>query len=256
MDAPLLPFSDGCIFGRLICREKRFFTAFAHNGETLWAHTNNSGAMLGLLRPGLPVFVSPARKPGRKLPFTLELISPTPPPPGSGPFHPLSASPWDSPWVGVNTLTPNRLLRAAFEKGHLPFAEGYTRFAAEVKYGDSRLDALLTGPGLPPLWIECKNVSLVEDNVAAFPDAETARGRKHLRALAELAAAGARAALFYCIQRTDTACFAPADYIDPAYAALFHTALRRGVEVYPFTATAGPGGYGLGRILPVLSENG
>jgi sugar fermentation stimulation protein A len=254
MNAPLLALPQGCLYGRLIRREKRFSIAFAHKGKTLWAHTNNSGAMLGLLRPGLPVLVSPAAGRERKLPFTLELVSLDPPPPGGDPFHPLPASPPDAGWAGVNTLVPNRLLRAAFESGRLPFAGGYTRFSAEAAHGNSRLDALLTGPGMPPFWVECKNVTLVEDGVAAFPDAVTARGQKHLRLMAELAGTGARAAFFYCVQRADAACFAPADYIDPDYAALFHDALGRGVEVYPFVAPAGPGGYDLKRLLPVLPD--
>ncbi|MDR2055050.1 MAG: DNA/RNA nuclease SfsA [Desulfovibrio sp.] len=249
MSAPLVPLPEGCLHGRLIRREKRFSIAFAHKGETLWAHTNNSGGMLGLLRPGLPVLVSPAKGRERKLPFTLELVSLEPP--GGGPFHPLPAAPPDGGWAGVNTLIPNRLLRAAFEQGRLPFAGGYTRFAAEAAYKNSRIDALLAGPGMPPLWVECKNVTLVEDGAAAFPDAVTARGQKHLRVMAELVKTGARAAFFYCIQRADAACFAPADYIDPDYAALFHDALGKGVEVYPFIVSAGPKGYDLGRLLPV-----
>ena len=231
LHAPLVALPEGCLYGRLIRREKRFFVAFVHKGETLWAHTNNSGSMLGLLRPGLPVLVSPAAGRKRKLPFTLELVSLEPPPPGGDPFHPLPAVPPDDGWAGVNTLIPNRLLRAAFESGRLPFAKGYTRFTAEAAYKSSRLDALLTGPEMPPLWVECKNVTLVEGGAAAFPDAVTARGQKHLRLMAELAQPGARAAFFYCIQRADAACFAPADYIDPDYAALFYDALDKGVEV-------------------------
>ncbi|MDR3358499.1 MAG: DNA/RNA nuclease SfsA [Desulfovibrio sp.] len=252
-DAPLLPLPEGCLYGRLIRREKRFLIAFAHKGQTLWAHTNNSGGMLGLARPGLPVLVSPAPGRKRKLPFTLELVSLNgPEAPAGDPFYPLPADPPGGGWAGVNTLTPNRLLRAAFENGRLPFAGGYTRLTAEAAYKNARLDALLTGPGMPPLWVECKNVTLVEDGAAAFPDAVTARGQKHLRLMAELVRTGARAVFFYCVQRADAACFAPADYIDPDYAALFYAALDKGVEVYPFIAPAGPKGCGLGRLLPVL----
>jgi sugar fermentation stimulation protein A len=248
--APLLPLPAGCLYGRLIKREKRFSIAFAHQEKTLWAHTNNSGSMLGLLRPGRAILVSPAAGAGRKLPFTLEIVCLASLPLDKAPFCPAPVLS-SADWVGVNTLTPNRLLRAAFETGRLPFAKGYTQLAAEVKFEDSRLDALLTGPALPPLWIECKNVTLVEDNTAAFPDAATTRGQKHLQALTRLAATGARAALFYCVQRTDAACFAPADYIDPTYAFFFREALAGGVEVYPFVVPASPGGYDLGQLLPV-----
>lgn len=38
------------------------------------AHTNNTGSMIGLLRPGAPVLLSPAQNPERKLRWTLELV--------------------------------------------------------------------------------------------------------------------------------------------------------------------------------------
>ncbi|MDR1242634.1 MAG: DNA/RNA nuclease SfsA [Deltaproteobacteria bacterium] len=239
----LLPFPPACVSGTLIRRIKRFCVEFEADGKLLRAHTNNSGSMLGLTRPGLPVLVSRAAGPHRKLPYTLELIN-------------------SGAWVGVNTLTPNRLLKAAFARGLLPWAEGYTKFTPEAKRGQSRLDALLTGPRLPPLWVECKNVTLVEDGgVAAFPDAVTLRGQKHLAEMTRIVKNGERAAFFYCIQRGDALCFGPADYIDPAYAELFRQSLAAGVEVYPYKATlalnlenssGSAGGIGLGEILPLV----
>ena len=253
----------GCIVGRFLKREKRFFAWFEHNGETLVAHTNNSGSMLGFLREGFPVLVSPAASPERKLKYTLELVNnatllapggfvdPVEAVAGQGQEQARDAIPGYG-WVGVNTLTPNRLLKAAFYAGALPFAAGYTQFRAEAKCGDSRIDALLTGPDMPPLWVECKNVTLVEDGVAAFPDAPTTRGQKHLQTLIELVKKGDRAAFFYCVQRADAQCFAPADYVDPAYAALFYASLQQGVEARPFTVSATPAGIALGAPLPVV----
>jgi sugar fermentation stimulation protein A len=34
-----------------------------------WVHCNNSGSMLGLLRPGAEVVISPAPRAGRRLPI-------------------------------------------------------------------------------------------------------------------------------------------------------------------------------------------
>ncbi len=237
MQRILLPFPAGCIEGRLIARVKRFTVYLEAGGERLSAHSNNPGSMLGLVRPGTPVFVSPAPGVGRKLPYTLELVGL----PGVS-----------SGWVGVNTLTPNRLLRAAFTAGLLPWAAGYTDLRPEAKRGLSRLDALLTGPGLPPLWVECKNVTLVEDGAAAFPDAVSERGQKHLREMMDIVAHGERAAFFYAVQRPDAGCFGPADYVDPAYAALYHQALAAGVEVRPHVVPASPAGIGFGPILPLV----
>jgi sugar fermentation stimulation protein A len=205
------------------------------------AHTNNSGAMLGLVREGLSVWLSPASGPGRASAYTLEMIR-------------LPALPEDF-WVGVNTLTPNRLLRAAFEARLLPWAAGYTVFRPETRRGSSRLDALLTGPDLPPLWVECKNVTLVEDDTAAFPDAVSLRGRKHLEEMTAIAASGERAAFFYCVQRPDGRCFGPADYVDAAYAGLYFQALEAGVEVYPYRVLLSLRGIGLGALLPLAGPS-
>jgi sugar fermentation stimulation protein A len=240
---PLLPFPHGCIRGTLIRREKRFLMHCRGPSGPFLAHTNNSGAMSGLIRPGNPALVSPAPGDRRKLPWTLELVG-------------LRSWREDGPilWVGVNTLTPNRLLRAAFSAGRLPWAEGYTELRAEVGRGRCRLDALLTGPGLPRLWVECKNVTLVEDEVAAFPDAVSERARKHAEEAGDIRASGERVAFFYCVQRPDARCFAPADYIDPVYADLFYAGRALGVECHAHRGIVDETGIDLGEELPLVRQ--
>lgn len=228
MNQPLLPFPPGCVIAHLVRREKRFFVHVLLEGRPETAHTNNTGSMLGLLRPGQPVLLSPASNPNRKLRWTLEMI--------------WCGTPELGYWVGVNTAVPNRLLEAAFYAGRLPWAAGYTSFKREQKRGESRLDGLMEGPGKPRLWVECKNVTLVEDDVALFPDAVSERGLKHLKELGSIVAEGERAAMFYCIQRSDGHCFAPADMIDPGYAREFVQARSHGVEIYPHQTHLSPRG--------------
>ena len=147
------------------------------------------------------------------------------------------------------------MIEAAFLARRLGFAKGYTAIRREVRRGESRLDALLTGPSLPPLWVECKNVTLVEDGMACFPDAATVRGQKHLRELMDIVSSGERGAMFYLVQRPDGRCFGPAAFIDPAYAALFWQALRAGVEIYPYEGCLTEAGIGLGRLLPLAKPD-
>jgi len=237
-----LPFPAPCRRAALVGRYKRF-TVRARAldgpdaGRELMAHTNNTGAMLGLLRPGAAALLSPAANPARKLPYTLEALA----------LDPVR----ERDWVGVNTLTPNRMLYAAWQARALPEAAGYDRFKKEAVTGDSRLDARLDGPD-GALWVECKNVTLVEDDVALFPDAETERGRKHLRELMRLKASGARVALFFLVQRPDGRCFGPADVVDPEYARLFYEALSVGVEAWPYVARVDETGITLGERLQVV----
>lgn len=235
----LIPLPAGCVQGIFLRRVKRFSVEIRLGKESVWAHCNNSGSMLGLLRPGSPVIISPAKSPCRKLPWTLERI-------------------WTGEaggsWITVNTLVPNRLLKAAFEHGLLDFAAGYDAIRMEAVKGESRLDALLTGPDKPALWVECKNVTLVEDGVAAFPDAESKRACKHLQELMGIRALGARAAMFYCIQRTDGQCFAPAGYIDHKYESLFYKAMEAGVEMYPYLVQHTMAGISLGGVLKIRQQ--
>jgi sugar fermentation stimulation protein A len=230
----LLPFPEGCVTGRLLRREKRFTVHVDLGGNTVAAHTNNSGSMLGLTRPGSEVLLSPAPGAHRKLAWTLELVR-------------LFGF-----WVGVNTATPNRLLAAAHAAGRLPETRGYPSYRPERRVGDSRLDALLEGPA-GALWVEAKNVTMVEDGVALFPDAPTERGRKHLLELIALARQGVRVACFFLVQRPDASCFGPAGVIDPDYARLFRQALAAGVEAWPYQATVSERGIGLGPRLPITS---
>lgn len=220
-----------------VAREKRFLVHVLLDGRPVTVHTNNSGSMLGLLRPGMDVFISPAASPGRKLPYTLELVRPA------------------DEWIGVNTLTPNRLLKAAWEAAVLPELAGYTQFRAETKWGNSRFDGLYTGPD-GEFWVEAKNVTMVEDDVACFPDAVTERGQKHLQELMELAETGARVGVFLAIQRSDGHCFGPADFIDPRFAELFWQAANKGVEFMPYVIEASPAGIAISHRLPLTSRPG
>ena len=111
----LLRFPEHCRTARFLRREKRFRVEIELDGGRLWVHTNNSGSMLGLLRPGMEVFVSPAANPARKLPYTLELVRPS------------------DAWIGVNTLTPNRMLKKVWEHGLIDELRHYGAYRAEAK---------------------------------------------------------------------------------------------------------------------------
>ncbi len=239
MDASnLIAYPEGCRVATFIRRYKRFTVEALLDGEVVGVHTNNTGSMLGLLREGCDVLISPALNPARKLKWTLEMTR------NSG------------VWVGVNTSIPNKMIEKAFYAGVLPELEGYTHIKREAKVGNSRLDALLTDETgkLPDLWVECKNVTLVEDEVACFPDAQTARGRKHLEELMSLAGSGAAVAMFFFIQRADGQCFGPADFIDQEYADLFYEAIDSKVAMWPYVASLSLKGVGISHRLKVVNR--
>lgn len=220
--------------GRLIRRYKRFLTEVElDDGSRVTAHCNNSGTLLTCLEPGAPVYLSPSQAPGRRTAFTWEMIF------------------INGGWVGVNTLMPNRLVAEAARQRALPLFAGATAVRTEIKTSaHTRLDVLVERPQ-GPLYVEVKNVTLVRDGLAGFPDAVSTRGAKHLAELMRLVRAGQEAAMVYVVQRGDARAFTPAADIDPAYAEAFAQARAAGVGMTVVQAAVSPQGVGLERLLPL-----
>ncbi|TNF57690.1 MAG: DNA/RNA nuclease SfsA [Rhodobacteraceae bacterium] len=231
---PLVP-------ARLIRRYKRFLAdCLLEDGRAVTAHCANPGSMTGLAEPGARIWLEPNDDPRKKLRFSWRLVDH-----GDGHF------------TGVDTAVPNRLLRTALSAGEVPGLEGYTTLRPEVRYGaGSRVDFLLTGGGQPDTYLEVKSVTLSRrPGLAEFPDSVTARGTRHLGELAAMAGRGARAVLFYLVQRTDCSAVAAAADIDPAYAAGLEAARAAGVEVMAWDCAIAPEGIALRRPLRVQGNN-
>lgn len=222
--------------GRLIRRYQRFLADVElDDGKVVTAHCPNSGSMKGCNAAGSPVLISKNDAPHRKLHYTWELVKA------------------NGAWVGINTGFPNRLVREGIETGVVEELQGYGTIRPEVRYGEekSRIDLLLQGPaGL--CYVEVKNVTMVEGELALFPDAVTTRGQKHLRELMEMVRQGHRAVIFYVVQRPDGHGVAPADTIDPEYGKLLRLATANGVEPIAYRARVTPEEILLTHRLPVV----
>ena len=124
----------------------------------------------------------------------------------------------------------------------MPELQGYSQIRSEVRYGaeNSRIDLLLEDHSLGQCYVEVKNVTLdLGDGLAAFPDAVTSRGSKHLRELMAMVAVGHRAVLFFCVQLSGVERLEVAADIDPVYAATLAEAVAAGVEVIAWRAAIG-----------------
>jgi len=212
------------ITGKLIKRYKRFLADIElADGSLITAHCPNSGSMLGCNLPGSPVLLSTSPNQNRKLPHTWELLQ------------------VGSYWVGLNTMLPNRLSEEAILNGIILELQGYEQLRREVPYGSerSRIDLLLEG-AKGRCYVEVKNVTLVQEGMALFPDAVTTRGQKHLRELMEVVRNGDRGVILFTVQRGDGNAVAPADRIDPEYGRLLREAVAQGVEALAYRAVVTP----------------
>ncbi|MGB3535573.1 MAG: DNA/RNA nuclease SfsA [Microcoleaceae cyanobacterium] len=207
--------------GILLKRYKRFLADIQlDSGEMITAHCANTGPMTGVCTPGSPVFVSHSSNPKRKLPYTWELIQ---------------VNDLEPTWVGINTVLPNRVIKLALQQHLFPELGEYDEILSEVPYGEqrkSRIDFLLKKNN-HQIYLEIKNTTLSDQEVALFPDTVTTRGQKHLRELIQIKQENIRAVMLYFISRSDCIKFAPGDKADPKYGELLRAAIKAGVEVIP-----------------------
>jgi len=223
--------------GTLIKRYKRFLADIAlADNSVLTVHCPNSGSMRGCSTPGSPVIISKSDNPGRKYAWTLEMVHE------------------NGVWIGVNTGLTNKIVREALENGTIADFGPITSVHPEITVSDkSRLDFLMQTE-IGPVYIEVKNCSLVQGDEALFPDAVTARGTKHLRELERLKDNGVRAAVLFCVQRSDGRCFRPAHEIDPLYARTLYEVRNNGVQVLAYRASVQPDSITITGKLPLCEE--
>lgn len=232
-------FSSPLEAGRLVRRYKRFLADIVtDDGEELCIHCPNTGSMLNCMGEGARIWFQRNNDPKRKLPGTWELVE-TP----------------QGRLACVNTARANRLVEEALLAGMIEELTGFTALKREVAYGteNSRVDFRLDYPA-GPAFVEVKSVTLGfgDTAVAAFPDAVTTRGARHLRELAALARDGVRAVQLYCVNLTGIESVRPASEIDPLYAAALRDAVAAGVEVLAYGVEISPEEIRLTHRLPVI----
>lgn len=202
------------IKGKLLKRYKRFFVdVLLDDGQTVIAHCVNTGSMLSCLEVGAEVALSISDNPKRKLKYTFEMIK------------------IKKTWVGVNTVLANKLAEELIQNSNLLGLNNIEAIAREVKYNEhTRFDFLITNNDTKT-FLEVKNVSMVFDGKASFPDAKSERGTKHLNELQKAISEGYKAIMLYICQRDDAITFSPAENIDPLYASTLKLSVKKGVQI-------------------------
>jgi sugar fermentation stimulation protein A len=221
-----------------IKRLNRFEALVDLGGETTLCHVANTGRMKELLVPGRDVIIRRAANIERKTKWDLIIA------------HTAEGVP-----VLLESVMANRLVLKAIAERKLNEFEGYTEIKRESSFGNSRFDIRLT-EDKSQCFIEVKCVTLVDGDIAKFPDAPTERGRKHVLELVRAKAEGHRAAVIAVAQREDAKSFRPNWEMDPGFSKVLADAAETGVEVYAYNCLVLQDEIALlGRINTNLSKN-
>ncbi|MGA1862933.1 DNA/RNA nuclease SfsA [Deferribacter thermophilus] len=205
-----MKYSNEFLIGKFIKRYKRFFVDCEYNGEILTAYNPNTGSMRGLLNKGCKVALSKSDNPTRKLKYTVEAFE------------------LDSYWVYTNTVNINNIVKKGIEDGIISEFKRYTYLKPEYKIDDSRIDFYIEKKDEKYL-VEVKNVTLLYQNTAYFPDTITKRGSKHLKLLSKFAKNGFKCFILYIVG-VDADSFKCADFIDRDYCMAYNEAIENGVN--------------------------
>lgn len=217
-DTPLRP-------ARFVARHKRYTVeAVADDGTTLRAHLGDPGRLIGLLEPGARLWLSgPYPTPPRKLAWSVRFVE----------TH--SALLGRTVTVGLDASLANRVVpRLLAVPEVLPELPGPRHLRREVRLASGqRID--LGWPGDTPDALhlcEIKTVgAVIEPGIAAWPDAPSERGRRHLAHLTEHVAAGHRATLLFVASREDVTAIRANAIIDPMFATALAAAADAGLEL-------------------------
>ena len=221
-------------------RPNRYLAWVERAGEAIKAHVPDPGRMRELLLPGRRVYVRDAGDaPNRSTRYDLVLVE-----------YQAAAGDETPVLVSVDAQLPNRLVKMALHARRWDEFAGYDEVRAEVREGASRFDFVLTR-GRERCIVEVKSVGMMRDGVGWFPDAVTARGRRHVEELAALRRTGTRAAVVFVAQRSDVRAIRPAPDIDLEFARALSTAVADGVETYGWRTAVSLAGIELESRVPV-----
>ncbi|MDA8126675.1 MAG: DNA/RNA nuclease SfsA [Deltaproteobacteria bacterium] len=198
------PLFTGLRKGVFIGRPNRFVIQCATEEGVLDAYLPNPGRLWELLLPGRIVYLE-KKRPG-----------------GAGALnHTAVAVEREGIPLLLHTHANNTVAAALLRQKRIPGLEETTLIRAEVKMGNSRFDFLLERDG-KPFYLEVKSCTLVGNgSIAMFPDAVTARGKRHLEELSALNRRGTACGVLFLIHWPKARFFLPDYHTDPAFARTF-----------------------------------
>jgi sugar fermentation stimulation protein A len=184
------------------------------DGSIRGVHLHDPGRLKELLVKGAPVLLREECGPHRKAHYDMVIT-----------YQGLTP-------VCCDSRVPNQLVKRALQDNALSGLPEYQEVFPEYSFQDSRLDFCLDHR----ILMEVKEVSLVRNGKALFPDAPTLRGRRHLETLISAVDQGYTSYVLFLIQRPDATTFSPNKETDSQFASTLRKAAQKGVNILVYTS--------------------
>ncbi|MBR4288765.1 MAG: DNA/RNA nuclease SfsA [Clostridia bacterium] len=207
-----------------LSRPNRFIAKVSLFGEEETVHMNNTGRCRELLLPGATVYLEKSKNPNRKTKYDLIAVE----------KKRVDRSPL---LVNMDSQIPNALAEEWVPRSGL-FSSN-AKVKREVSFGSSRFD-LYIEDGSRRVFMEVKGVTLEEGGNAAFPDAPTLRGVKHIQELCRAAHKGYEAYILFVIQMKEIVSFSPNDVTHKAFGDALRQASKKGVKILAYDCKVEP----------------
>lgn len=189
---------------QFVDRPNRFLVRGKKDNEIILCHMPNPGRMRELLFPGVTLYIVKNKNSTNKTAYKVIGVE------------------REKEVILLDTLRCNDVATYLIQHKKIPGWESFQVVHREVTMGDSRFDLLLgdekTGEIFP---VEVKSCTLFGDRGAMFPDAVTARGRKHVLHLGEIGKEG-HAGLLILVHWSRAEWFLPDFHTDIAFSKVFY----------------------------------
>jgi len=134
-------------------------------------------------------------------------------------------------WIGVDSHYVNDFFEKLILKNKIPFLKGFKIEGKDKKIDGLKIDFVLKN-NKRKIFCEIKSCTLLINKIAAFPDAPTERGVKHIDLLIRKKKEGYDSMIVFIIQREDAENFAPNSLTHFEFSKKVYEALLNGVKVY------------------------
>lgn len=204
---------NNIVKGKFIERPNRFIAYVEVDGVIEKCHVKNTGRCKELLIKGTTVYLEMADNPDRKTKYSLVAVQ-------KGDIL-----------INIDSQAPNKVVKEWLETNSENW--GITLIKPEKTYNQSRLDFYYETKD-KKVYMEVKGVTLLDGDVARFPDAPTERGIKHIEHLIELTKEGYETYIIFVIQCKGVKVFEPNDATHKAFGDVLRKAYQIGVNVVAY----------------------